>query len=108
MRLEEIDDDADKKGIGFVKISDQFLAYEFGLHELPAIVYYRKQVPIVYEGNIEDEKEVLSWLIEYRDSADDDDRSGHRAEIEDVSGKVLEALIESTDVLAVLFCKFRK
>lgn len=48
--LEEIDDDADQKGIGFVKISDQALAYEYGLEELPALVYYRKKIPIVYDG----------------------------------------------------------
>lgn len=48
--MEEIDDDADQKGIGFVKISDQYLAFEYGLEELPALVYYRKKIPIVYDG----------------------------------------------------------
>jgi len=66
-RLEEIDDDADEKvstlhqngksflylhvkDVGFVKISDESLAYEYGLEELPTLVYYRKKIPIVYSG----------------------------------------------------------
>ncbi|KAI1286795.1 Protein disulfide-isomerase A5 [Halotydeus destructor] len=103
-RLEEIDDDADEKGIGFVKISDQSLAFEYGLEKLPVLVYYRKQIPIVYDGNLEDEQQVLNWLIEFRDTANDEaDMRDDKAEIEDVSAKVLEALIDSTDVLAVLF-----
>ncbi|RWS17098.1 thioredoxin-like protein 1, partial [Dinothrombium tinctorium] len=103
-RLEEIDDDADQKGIGFVKIADEELAFEYGLEELPALVYYRRKVPIVYIGDLENEQKVLEWLLEFRDTADDPDEiAGDKAEIEDVTGKVLEALIENTDNLAVLF-----
>ena len=50
LHLEEIDDDADQNKIGFVKISDKNLAYEYGLENLPALVYYRKKIPIVYDG----------------------------------------------------------
>lgn len=49
-KLEEIDDDADEKDVGFVKISDEILAYEYGLEDLPSLVYYRKKIPIVYSG----------------------------------------------------------
>lgn len=35
-----------------VKISDETLAYEYGLEELPSLVYYRKKIPIVYSGMI--------------------------------------------------------
>lgn len=48
--LENIDDEADQLGIGFVKISDDSLAEEYNLGELPKLVYYRHQIPIVYEG----------------------------------------------------------
>lgn len=52
---------------------------------------------------------VLDWLIEFRNTADDlDQLKQDKAEIEDVSSKVLEALIESTDILAVLFCKWAR
>ena len=33
-----------------MKISDEGLAYEYGLDNLPQLVYYRKKVPIVYSG----------------------------------------------------------
>jgi len=50
--LENIDDEADQLGIAFVKIIDQQLAEEYSLPNLPALVYYRKGIPIVYEGTI--------------------------------------------------------
>lgn len=48
--LENIDDEADQLGIGFVKISDEALADEYNLGELPKLVYYRHQIPIIYES----------------------------------------------------------
>lgn len=48
--LENIDDEADQLGIGFVKISDEELADEYNLGELPKLVYYRHQIPIIYES----------------------------------------------------------
>ena len=51
MELENIDDEADQLGIGFVKINDENLAEEYNLEPLPALVYYRHQIPIIYEGS---------------------------------------------------------
>lgn len=48
--LENIDDEADQLGIGFVKIHDEELAEEYSLGDLPRLVYYRHQIPIIYEG----------------------------------------------------------
>lgn len=48
--LENIDDEADQLGIGFVKIHDTALAEEYNLGSLPALVYYRRQIPILFEG----------------------------------------------------------
>lgn len=50
--LENIDDEADQLDIGFVKIHDESLADEYNLGSLPALVYYRHQIPILYEGRI--------------------------------------------------------
>lgn len=47
--LENIDDEADQLGIGFVKIADEELAEEYNLGPLPVLVYYRHQIPIIYE-----------------------------------------------------------
>ena len=104
-RLEEIDDEADDQGIGFVKLADQELAFEYGLETLPALVYYRKKIPIVYTGDLENEQQVLRWLLDFRDTVEDFEASNDDI-IEDVNSKVLEALIKNTDYLAVLFCEF--
>ena len=48
--LENIDTQADKVGIAFVKINDLELVSEFGLGNLPCLVYYRHTTPIVYDG----------------------------------------------------------
>lgn len=50
MELENIDDEADELGIGFVKIHDEALAEEYNLGNLPKLVYYRHQIPIIYES----------------------------------------------------------
>lgn len=50
MELENIDDEADQLGIAFVKINDEELANEYNLGELPKLVYYRHQIPIIYES----------------------------------------------------------
>ena len=50
MELENIDDEADQLGIGFVKIADEALAEEYNLGSLPALVYYRHQIPIIYNS----------------------------------------------------------
>jgi hypothetical protein len=47
--LENIDDEADQLGIGFVKIHDELLADEYNLGDLPRLVYYRHKTPIIYE-----------------------------------------------------------
>lgn len=50
--LEKIDDDCDKHGIQFVKIDDDAAAKNFGIDSVPAIVYFEKQIPNVYDGEI--------------------------------------------------------
>lgn len=52
MELENIDDEADQLGIAFVKINDEELANEYNLGELPKLVYYRHQIPIIYESKV--------------------------------------------------------
>lgn len=62
--LENIDDEADQLGIGFVKIHEESLAEEYSLGELPALVYYRHQIPIIYEGTkLNSQDTILNELI---------------------------------------------
>ena len=51
--MENIDDEADQLGIGFVKIADEALADEYNLEQLPALVYYRHQIPIIYTSKLQ-------------------------------------------------------
>ncbi|XP_022229054.2 uncharacterized protein LOC111078586 isoform X3 [Drosophila obscura] len=95
--LENIDDEADQLGIGFVKIHDEALADEYNLGGLPALVYYRHQTPIIYEGELQREEDVLEWLVQNKSTGDEDDV------IEDVTSKTLATLISNIDNLVVLF-----
>ena len=58
--LEHIDDECDQKGIIFVRIDDSLEAQEYGIEEPPALVYFEKGVPSLYEGShfvrVEDDK----------------------------------------------------
>ena len=100
--LENIDTQADKVGIAFVKINDLELVSEFGLGAMPALVYYRHTTPIVYDGEITDEAKVLDWLINNRNMGDDSER------LEEVSTTTLEGMTSTSEGLVVLFCKKKK
>lgn len=99
--LENIDDEADQLGIGFVKIHDATLAEEYNLGSLPALVYYRHEIPILFEGELSKEEDVLEWLVENKSTGDEEDV------IEDVTAKTLSTLIGNIDNLVVLFCTCR-
>lgn len=95
--LEKIDDDCDKHGIQFVKIDDDSAMKEWGLESVPAIVYFEKGLPNIYDGDLDDESTVLEWLVQQLE----------RDEIEDVTDEMLDKLIKQTKALAVLFCTYR-
>ena len=48
--LEHIDDECDQKNIAFVKIDNLAEAKEYGIEQVPALVYFERGVPSVYEG----------------------------------------------------------
>ena len=50
VELENIDDECDKHGIVFVKIDNDEEAKEYGIEELPTLVYFENQIPSIYEG----------------------------------------------------------
>lgn len=93
--LEKIDDECDKHGVQFVKIDDDRAAKEYGIDDLPAIVYFEKQVPTVYGGDLENEEEILNWLVSQQE----------KDEIEDVTDEMLDKMVKEGRTLAVLFCK---
>lgn len=118
--LENIDDDCDRHGITFVKTKDFPVAEQYGVHEYPALVYFEGGIPNVFEGayadpslrdyqklyrnltvssfcagHLNEEEEVLQWLITQKT----EDR------IELITRQMLEAMVEETQYLAVYFCK---
>lgn len=93
--LENIDDDCDKHGIQFVKIDDDAAIKEFGIDSLPAVVYFEKGIPNIYDGDLEEEEEILEWLVQQLE----------KDEIEDVTDEMLDRLIQEGKTVAVLFCK---
>lgn len=93
--LEKIDDDCDKHGIQFVKIDDAKSARDYGIDSIPSIVYFEKQIPNVYDGDLTDEDEILHWLLGQLESD----------EIEDVTDEMLDKLVKGGKTIAVLFCK---
>ncbi|XP_018795891.1 PREDICTED: uncharacterized protein LOC108973243 isoform X10 [Bactrocera latifrons] len=93
--LENIDDDCDKHGITFVKTRDFSVADGYGVHEYPALVYFEGGIPNVFEGELNEEEEVLQWLITQKT----EDR------IELITRQMLETMVEETQYLAVYFYK---
>lgn len=93
--LENIDDDCERHGIKFVKTQDLKIAEKYGATDFPVLMYFESGIGGVFEGNIEEEEEVLSWLITQKT----EDR------IELITRVMLENLVEDTQYLAVYFYK---
>ncbi|OQV19358.1 hypothetical protein BV898_06593 [Hypsibius exemplaris] len=96
LELENIDDECDGLGIDFVKVKDEATSAKYGIYEFPALIYFRKQSPIKYDGDIEDEEAVLKWLTS-------DQTIDIEGEIEEVSKKMLEKILVEKDYVAVFF-----
>ena len=48
--MEQIDDDCAKRGIQFVKVSEEGAAEAFGVARLPSLVFFQNDLPSLYEG----------------------------------------------------------
>lgn len=57
-------------------------------------MYYEKQVPNVYDGDLEEEDDILKWLLSQLEND----------EIEDVTDEMLDKLIKEGNEMLVLFC----
>ena len=113
--LAKVDDYCGKLHIGIVKINDLELVTEYNLGELPALVYYRHAIPILYEGesrtmivlprltilagDLRAEDDILEWLVQNRNSGDEEDV------IEEVEFSTLQAMVTAVENIAVLFCE---
>jgi hypothetical protein len=96
LELENIDDECDSHGIVFVKIDDDNEAKEYGFEDLPVLVYFENKIPSVYDGEIDNEDEVLKWLLEQK----------HSDTIEEVTDEMLVKLIGTHQYVAAYFSEF--
>lgn len=96
--MELIDDDAAEYGIKVVKCHDRLMAKKFGYRNPPGITYFRKTKPINYDGDIDDEEELLDWLT----NPENMEMTDH---IEKVNRKMFNKIRQTSDYLAVFFCK---
>lgn len=96
--LEQIDGEADQFGIDMVKISDEEVAAKYNVANTPALVYFRKRIPLIFDGDLTDHTKLLTWLTSL-------DVFDNKNEIEDVNRKMLDKLLDEKDYLAVFFCE---
>lgn len=96
--LEQIDGEVDQFGIDFVKIASHEAAATYNIVNIPSLVYFRKQIPMLYDGDLHQVDRVLQWLTSQ-------DVFEIKNEIEEVNRKMLDKLLEENEFLAVYFCK---
>lgn len=94
--LELIDDEASEYGIKIVKCSDRLMAKKFGYRKPPGLTYFRKTKPLNYDGDIDDEEELLDWLTNPINMEMHD-------QIEQVNRKMFQKIRQNSDHLAVFF-----
>lgn len=96
--IELIDDEAAEYGIKIVRMKDRLMAKKYGFRDPPGITYFRKGKNINYDGDIDDEEEILDWLT----NPENMELTDH---IERINKKMFEKVRQTTDYLAVFFCK---
>lgn len=97
--LEQIDGEADLFGIDFVKIASAEACQTYNIVNIPSLVYFRKQVPMLYDGDLHQHEKILAWLTSQ-------DVFEIKNEIEEVNRKMLDKLLEENEFISVYFCKF--
>lgn len=96
--IELIDDEAAEYGIKIVRMKDRLMAKKYGFRNPPGITYFRKGKAINYDGDIDDEEEILDWLT----NPENMELTDH---IERINKKMFQKVRQTTDYLAVFFCE---
>lgn len=94
--IELIDDEAAEYGIKIVRMKDRLMAKKYGFRNPPGITYFRKGKNINYDGDIDDEEEILDWLT----NPENMELTDH---IERINKKMFHKIRQTTDYLAVFF-----
>lgn len=96
--VELIDDEASEYGIKIVKMKDRLMAKKYGYRNPPGVTYFRKGKSINYDGDIDDEEELLDWLT-------DPENMELTDHIERVNRKMFEKIRQRSDYVAVFLCR---
>ena len=48
------------------QVNDASEAQEYGIDELPGLLYFENKIPSMYDGELKNEDELLKWLIEQK------------------------------------------
>ena len=95
--LENIDDDLDNFGIKLVTTEDiKYAGQVLKIRRIPSLGIFRNGQFKLYEGPLNDENELLSWLM-------DSDTLDLPGQIEKVNEVMLDRIVTETDNVAVLF-----
>lgn len=68
------------------------------LAQFSMFAYFRKQVPVLYDGDMHQHDKVITWLTSQ-------DVFEIKNEIEEVNRKMLDKLLEENEFISVFFCK---
>jgi hypothetical protein len=96
--LENIDGEADMFGIDFVKIASIEAAHKYEVTNIPSLVYFRKQTPMLFDGDMHQHHQVLAWLTSQ-------DVFEIKNEIEEVNRRMLDKLLDENEFITVFFCE---
>ena len=89
----DIDEKLDKRDLHLVKISDAGAGEEYGIQDLPSLVYFENGVPEIFEGDIRNDNQIIKWMLDEL----------KQEEIKDVTVAMLNRLIDRNHNLAVVF-----
>ena len=92
-QMENLDDECDDISVPLVKISDASKALQLGLEDSPSLIYFKREIPGIYDGSMTDFKEILKW-IRTRKMGDN---------IQLVSETMLEDIIDAFPYVATFF-----
>ena len=93
VELETIDDNLEEEEVEFVKCQEPNAQRDYGLTQVPALVFFENGVPELYPGDLKNDDEILGWIS----------KELSNQEIEEVNPSVLSYLMDSSDFLAVLY-----
>lgn len=60
----DIDEKLDKRDLHLVKISDEGAGEEYGIEELPCLVYFENGVPELFDGDIRNDNQIIKWMLD--------------------------------------------